>query len=528
MNYSEKLIGVVCLTVVLSAFNLRAGEIHRAAAAGDLNKVRALIEADSTLLESKDNDGNTPLITACLTKQVAVANFLLDKGANVNVRDEFRFTPLSRAAGVTGQDTALIQRLIEKGSDINSQGYNGLTPLHRAASSGDLKVAKLLIDNGADPNAYDKYSGTIEVGSFSSTVLQTAINFSDRKEEMAKLIVESGARLNKKDRSGNTELHLAALKGYADLTWLLIKHGADVNAVNQYNRTALYYAAKHGYRMTADALIAAGAKESTIGETNYGNAPQLTATLKGGEAYLWYLSVNSYAVKTKGHLLLFNPLAIDELSESGLVNGYINLNELVGQKITILFTLPQSWPYWTKALELKKRLPGADFVFSYKPTASSVDNLDTSFYHLAAPNESFSVDGIQVHTIPATSGGMGYLVETDGVNVLYAGLHVSDNKASNITKYRKEIDFLKPFGPIDVAILNIQGHANDIGEVYEQHLYLLDQLSPKAVYLMGAGIPEEYSKCVEVLQVRNIPIAYPEGGQEIGERFHYLRDGTHE
>ena len=62
------------------------------------------------------------------------------------------------------------------------------------------------------------------------------------------MLVESGAKLNKKDLNGNTELHLAALKGYADLTRLLVEHGADVNAVNEYNRTALYYAAKHGYR----------------------------------------------------------------------------------------------------------------------------------------------------------------------------------------------------------------------------------------------------------------------------------------
>ena len=526
MNYSEKLIGIVCLTVLLFASGLRAGEIHKAAAAGDLNKVRAFIEADSTLLEAKDTDGSTPLITACITKQVAVANFLLDKGANVNVRDEFRFTPLSRAAGVTGQDTALIQRLIEMGSDINSQGFNGLTPLHRAASSGDLKIAKLLTDNGADPNAYDNYRGNIGVGGFSGTVLQMAIIFSDRKEEMAKLIVESGAKLNKRDRSGNTELHLASLKGYADLTRLLIKYGADINAVNQYDHTALYYAAKHGYRMTADALINAGAKESTIVESNYGKALQLTATLKEGETYLWYFGFLSYAVKTKGHLLLINPLMIDESPEAGLTNGHINPKELAGQKITVLFTIPDRWPYWTNALELKKRIPGVDFVFSYKPAASSVGNLDTSFYHLAAPNESFSMRGIQVHTIPALGGGMGYLVETDGVKIFHAGLHLSDNNASNVAKYRKEIDFLKLFGPIDFAILSVHSHTNGIEDVYEQYLYMLDQLTPKAVYLLGASIPEQYTRCTDVLRVRNIPLAYPEGGGEIGDRFHYLRDGT--
>jgi hypothetical protein len=93
-----------------------------------------------------------------------------------------------------------------------------------------------------------------------------------------------------------------------------------------------------------------------------------------------------------------------------------------------------------------------------------------------------------------------------------------------VAKYRKEIDFLKPFGPIDVAILSVHSHSNRIGAAYEPYLYLLDQLSPRAVYLLGANIPEQYLKCAEVLRARNIPVRYPEGGIAIGERFHYLRD----
>jgi hypothetical protein len=89
MIHFKKIIGTVCLTVFLMA-GLKAGEIQEAVAAGDLNKVRALIEADSTLLESKDNDGDTQLIKACKILQVAVANFLMDKGANVNARGRWR------------------------------------------------------------------------------------------------------------------------------------------------------------------------------------------------------------------------------------------------------------------------------------------------------------------------------------------------------------------------------------------------------------------------------------------------------
>lgn len=441
----------------LIAAGLRAGEIHTAAAAGDLNKVRALLEADPTLLDAKGDGGGTPLHRACRAKQVAVANFLIDKGAN--------------------------------------------------------------------PNTYDHYRGPVGVGSISGMVLQVAINFSP-KEEMAQLLIESGAKLNRKDSLGNTELHLAAWKGYAGLTRDLAGHGADVNAVNIYNRTALYYAAKHGYRRTADALIAAGASASAVVEANYGKAPQLAATLQEGEAWLWYLGAG-YAVKTKGHLLLFNPVALDESLEAGLANGHLNPNELAGLKITLLSTAPERWQVGPEAFALAKRMSGVNLVFGYRPASHSAGNLDIPSYRLAAPNETFSVDGIQVRTIPAVFGGMGYLVEADGVKVFDAGLHAGCNDDSLMGNYRREIDSLKPFGPVDFAILTVHTHSPLPVEVaYESYHYLLDQLSPKAVYLRGANLPEQYAKCAEVLRRRKVPVAYLEGGRSLGERFHFVREST--
>jgi hypothetical protein len=385
---------------------------------------------------------------------------------------------------------------------------------------GDLKVAKLLIDHGADLDAYDK-------GCY-GTVLHMAISLG-RDEAMAKLLVESGAKL-RRFSFGNTELHLAALRGYADLAKVLVGHGAQVNAVNEYNHTALYYAAQHGYRSTADALIAAGGNKGDIVETNYGKAPQLPTTLKNGEAYLWYLGGfygGGYAVKTDKHLLVFDKTAIEESPEAGLANGRLNPKELAGQKITVLITKTTGVDQEPRAFGLAKRVPGTEFVLESQPAAGRAGNPDIPPYRLAVPHEGVSVGGVQVRTIQAMSRGyggargVGYLVEADGVKIFHGGFHASDNQASQMERYRKEVDYLKPFGPIDIAILSVGGH---LAADYEPYLYLLDQLSPKAVYLMGGDqVTEEYPKCVKVLRAREIPVTYPEGGIATGERFHFIR-----
>jgi len=511
-----KLMSVVCLTLLLTTSGLQAGEIHNAAAAGDLNKVKTLIEADSALLDSKDDRGFTPLAYACMARQLKVADFLIDKGADVNAKAKNGFTPFLHACNGPNQDFDLIQHCLAHGADINLQTPSGQSALQMSASFGNLKIIKLLIDNGADLNARDESLGT---------VLHKAINF--HQQEVARLLIESGAKLNQKFSYGNTEIHLAALSGSADLIRPLVGHGAAIDAVNEYNHTALYYAAKHGFRATADSLIAMGANKNSIVETNYGNAPQLTVPLKEGEAYLWYLGGifgAGYTVKTKEHLIIFDEFCCEESTEAGLAHGRLTSAELTGQKITTLITKNLEIASWQ--FDLSKRVR-TNWVFA-KITVSDTIKKDIPPYHVAIPHDSFSVDGIRVHTIPAMgrgyggAQGVGYLVEADGIKIFHTGFHASGNKASEIEKYRKEIDFLKPFGPIDIVMLQTQGH---LTVAYEPYLYLIDQLAPKAVYLMGGDWAiNEYPVCAEVLKVRGIPVKYPEGGKAIGERFHYLRD----
>lgn len=524
MNCPIKVLYIICSMSFFAVISLHAGEIHDAVAAGNLTRIKTLIEVDSTLLDVKDSVGNTPLIIACRTTQVAIAKYLIDKGANVNTVGFLKMTPLQSIKMSKDESFEIAKCLIAKGANVNAENINHWTIFCSAALSDNLKIAKLLIDHGADLNY--RWQGM--------TILQIVISeklfYNDTTNgKMAAFLIENGAKLQSLTY-GYTELHLASLNGLADIAQLLMKHGADVNAVNEFNHTPLYYAAKHGYRKTAEILIAAGANKSAIVEANYGNSQQLTETLKDGEAHLWYLGGLSpgtgYAVKTKQHLIVFDPFKIDRSLETGLASGYLNPNELIGQNITILVT--REAQNSATVTELAKAFPNADFVYSFKPIVDSMRNEVIPQYHPAIPNESFSIGDIQIHTIRAMKKsvtdkitGLGYLVEVDGLKILHSGLHASQKDS---LAYRKEIDFLKPFGPIDIVIFPIKGHHINLD--YKQYLYLLDQLTPKAIYLIGDDrVVEEQKECPDFLRARNIPVLYPEGGISMGERFHYIRDG---
>jgi len=103
--------------------------------------------------------------------------------------------------------------------------------------------------------------------------------------------------------------------------------------------------------------------------------------------------------------------------------------------------------------------------------------------------------------------------------------HASINKAAQLEKYSKEIDFLKPYGPIDFVFLPIKAH---LTLSYEPYLYLIDELKPNAIYLIGGEqCTEEYLTCVRFLKSQNVPIYYPEGGRAMGERFYYMNGLLH-
>lgn len=127
---------------------------------------------------------------------------LLAQGANPNVRDEDQRTPLHQA--VLGSSVGLVGLLIESGADLNAKDSQGFSPLHFAAQERLPEIARLLVGLGADPNAVDEDG---------NSVLYRAIQSARGSDEIARLLLDNGARDDLANLEGVTPRELAERLG---------------------------------------------------------------------------------------------------------------------------------------------------------------------------------------------------------------------------------------------------------------------------------------------------------------------------
>jgi ankyrin repeat protein len=276
-SFSKLLIGMMALFLFRAW--LRSDEIHQAAAAGDLARVKALLEKNPQLLDARDETGRTPLHWACRGVHIEVVGFLVEGGADVNAQDDSAVTPLHSVASRGHVEAATV--LIGKGARLDAKMYDLTTPLHLAAQKGRSEVAALLLEKGAPIDARDALEGT--------PLLAAALEGKSAVVELLanRILAENPAVLNCVDYDGWTALHGAANTGRAAVVKLLVLKGADINIRNTVGQTAYNLAEKGGFKEIADFLTQKGADQSPeklpkltgpyLGQTPPGMTPQLFA-----------------------------------------------------------------------------------------------------------------------------------------------------------------------------------------------------------------------------------------------------------
>lgn len=214
-----------------------------AARSGHADMVSTLLEFDSSVINSKDDSGDTALMEAASRSHMSVVEVLLEWGGragetyavDLEVVNEEGDTALT--AAVKRGFARLVKMLLEAGAAVNHEPL-GVSPLLLAVSNHyDLSCPRLLIEYGADANSVT-FNGT--------TALMLAVT-APRKEALVPELIRAGADVNARDSLRETVLHKIAKIRTCSLETLLVllNSGLDINAQTDINReTALMFATK--------------------------------------------------------------------------------------------------------------------------------------------------------------------------------------------------------------------------------------------------------------------------------------------
>ena len=109
--------------------------------------------------------GSHPLHHAAIDGNIEAIQLWLPSGADINMIDDLKRTPLMFASGQLEEEC--VAKLLQLGANANLIDKNGETALHKIAQNSDLekmekmeKMAKILIEAGCDPTKRNKKNET--------------------------------------------------------------------------------------------------------------------------------------------------------------------------------------------------------------------------------------------------------------------------------------------------------------------------------------------------------------------------------
>jgi hypothetical protein len=173
---------------------------------------------------------STPLYYAALCGFADLVEQLIAKHPqHVNAIGGYCKTPA--VAALAGRHFQLAQVLYRNKSSLEPRGCCEMTPLHSAAIHGNLEIVQVLLEYGVDVDTQDR---------FGNTPLVSAIFHGDHYDvRVARLLIAHGADPNARNLGGYTLLHRASERGRIEIVRLLIEHGAIVEVKDDEGRTPL-------------------------------------------------------------------------------------------------------------------------------------------------------------------------------------------------------------------------------------------------------------------------------------------------
>jgi len=132
-------------------------DVFDAAALGEVEHLRELIEVDHSQVNNYSGDGFIPLGLAAFFGQIECVKLLVDHGADINAesKNQMQVRPIHSAVAHRQAQVAfeMAEYLLANGALVNVVQHGGWTPLHQAAAHGQEKIVRLLLRYNADVSA---------------------------------------------------------------------------------------------------------------------------------------------------------------------------------------------------------------------------------------------------------------------------------------------------------------------------------------------------------------------------------------
>jgi ankyrin repeat protein len=186
----------------------------------------------------QQKDCETPLHFACFRGRPEIARLLLDHGAQLDAKNDQGEIPLhlvSRGDYDSPDDGVRVAELLqERGADMNDKDKFEWTPLHSASNNGRHKIAQFLLSHGAKENLKN------HLGETPLHVVRQGQYGSQDGARVAQLLLDAGLDVNARDKRNWTPLHATSYYGRVKIAQVLLDHGAIAKARDDQGKTPLH------------------------------------------------------------------------------------------------------------------------------------------------------------------------------------------------------------------------------------------------------------------------------------------------
>lgn len=221
----------------------RLTELHEAANTGNLALLKKIVNKRMYPIDIGDREGRTPLMHAIHRVRLECAQYLLSKGANVNLGADDGATPLHEAC--YNSTLAITQLLLREGADPRATDQDGRQPVHWATDNPyNEKPMCILIDHHrVDVNTVDDAGMT--------PLMWAACH---DNAPMVGALMERGAEMLEKDIDGKTAMDWAVRPDSAAVLTMIVDEPSTYFK-DRVGRTVLHTAAERGSLLAIEHIL---------------------------------------------------------------------------------------------------------------------------------------------------------------------------------------------------------------------------------------------------------------------------------